>query len=58
MKKTADVLIIKQAENKHLVKVEGIIVANFTRYEDAIQYEVDLKELNPYVKFKNKFARD
>ena len=58
MVKTAEVEIIKQGENKYEVKVQGIKVAVFFEYENAIQYEKDLKELNPYVKFRNRYAKD
>lgn len=54
MIKTAEIEIIKQNEHKYEVKVQGIKVAVFLEYENAIQYEKDLKELNPYVKFKDK----
>lgn len=58
MIKTAEVEILKQSETKYEVKVQGIIVAVFSQSENATQYEKGLKELNPYVQFRNKFAKD
>lgn len=55
MIKTAEVEILKQSETKYEVKVQGIIVAVFFHSENATLYEEELKELNPYVKFRNKF---
>ncbi|WP_137743385.1 hypothetical protein [Robertmurraya siralis] len=56
--KTAEIEIIKHGENKYKVSVQNIVVAVFFKYENAVQYEQELQELNPFVEFKNKWARD
>ena len=57
MKKSAEIEIIKQSETKYQVKVEGVIVAVFMKWENALTYEKDLQELNPYIGIRNKWAK-
>lgn len=58
MKKTAEIELIKQAENKYVIKVEGVKVAVFMQWENALQYEKDVKELNPFMEIRNKWEKD
>lgn len=58
LKRVVDIELIKQTDSKYEVKVEGVKVAVFMQWENALQYEKDIKELNPYMEIRNRWAKD